>query len=265
YSPTLSPTFSWSATDSQSAIANYDVDAAVDQGGWVSQLIDTNETSITLTAAEGQVIRLRVRATDTAANESGWTEVSTTLDSLPPVVSFGEVNASVRGTIKVPVIISNAGAPVTAKFTFSDSTGGRTGTVENGAVVEYKNTGTKTILATLRVTATDALGRAVTAGAAYPVVPRLAPSNMRLISLARAGSYVKLKGTTTKAYNGSITFSAKRLGLRGTRRARDRVKVVNGRFTVKLRVASGRYRFTASASSTSKFSGITISKKLTVN
>ena len=140
YSPTLSPTFTWSATDSESTVASYDVEAAVDQGGWVSQLIDTTNTSISLTAAEGQLIRLRVRATDSLDNTSDWSEVSTTLDSLPPVVSFGTVDSSVRGTIRVPVIISNAGSPTTANFTFSDTVGGRTGSVANGTVLQYKNT-----------------------------------------------------------------------------------------------------------------------------
>ncbi len=46
--------------------------------------------------------------------------------------------------------------------------------------------------------------------------------------------------------------------------ASKRVTVKNGRFSIKLRVASGKYKFVASASSTSKFSGASVSKKLTV-
>ncbi|MGK2877967.1 MAG: S8 family serine peptidase, partial [Solirubrobacterales bacterium] len=264
YGPTLSPTFTWSATDSQSTVASYDVEAAVDQGGWVSQLIDTTDTSISLTATEGQLVRLRVRATDSLDNTSDWSEVSTTLDSLPPVVLFGAVDASVRGTLQVPVIIFNAGSPTTSNFTFSDTVGGRTGSVTNGAVLQYKNTTSRTVLANLRVTATDALGRAVTTTAVYPVPPRVAPSNMRLIRLSRVGRFVKLTGSTAKGYNGKITFAATRIGKKGTRRARRTVPVKNGRFSIRLRVAAGRYKFSVSATSTSRYSGAALSKKLTV-
>lgn len=259
-----SPTFNWSAIDTQSPVAGYDVDAAIDQGGWVSQLTNSSQTSLTLTAGEGQLVRIRVRATDDLGNTSPWIEASTTIDAIPPVVSFGPPDNSVRGTVKVQVFLTNAGSPVTGRFTFADTDGGRTGVVANGQYVSYKNTTSKQIQAFLRATATDALGRSATGTQAYPVQTRLAPNGMRVLSLSRVGKYVKITGATQKTYNGKVTFSATRVGSKGTKKASKRVRVKKGRFAIKLRVADGRYKFTVSAGSTSVYAASSISKKLTV-
>jgi hypothetical protein len=264
YSSTASPTFSWGATDFQSPIANFDVDAAIDQGGWVSQLIGSTQTSITLSAADGQLLRLRVRATDTAGNTSAWTEVSTSIDTLPPVVTFGAPDFSTRGTVRVPVHFENPGSPVTGRFTFSDNAGGRTGVVASDQYVSYKNIIAKNITATLRVSATDALGRATTVVQDYTVPPRLAHNSLRVKKIARVGSFVKVSGTTSKGYTGKVTLSAARIGSKGTKRASKRVSVKNSRFNVSVRVADGKYKFTLAASATSKFFETSFSKKLTV-
>lgn len=264
YSATTSPTFNWTATDSESPVAGYDVDAAIDQGGWVSQLSNSSQTSLTLTGGEGQLVRIRVRATDDVGNTSAWTEVSTTIDAIPPVVSFGAPDNSVRGTVTVQVFLTNAGSPVTGRFTFADTDGGRTGVVANGQYVSYKNTTSKQIQAFLRATATDALGRSATGTQAYPVQTRLAPNGMRVLSLSRVGRYVKITGATQKTYNGKVTFSAKRIGSKGTKKASKSVRVKKGRFSIKVRVANGRYKFTVSAGSTSVYAGSSISKNLTV-
>lgn len=264
YSATPSPTFNWNATDSETPIDGYDVDAAIDQGGWVPQLVSSPQTSLTLTAGEGQLVRIRVRATDDAGNTSAWSEVSTIIDAIPPVVTFGTPNTSVRGSISVPVFLTNVGSPVTGRFTFADTAGGRTGIVANGQSVTYKNITSKTIIASLRATATDALGRSATYSQNYPVQTRLAPNGMRVLSLSRTGKYVKITGKTQKSYNGKVTFSAKRVGKKGTRKASKSVKVKKGRFSIKIRVAKGRYNFVVSAGATSKYAETSISKKLTV-
>ncbi len=264
YSATASPTFNWTATDSESPLAGFDVDAAVDQGGWVSQLTNSTQTSLTLTAGEGQLVRIRVRATDDLDNTSAWTEIATTIDAIPPVVTFGTPDNSVRGTVRVPVFLTNAGSPVTGRFTFIDTAGGRTGVVSNGQYVTYKNITGKQIIASLRATATDALGRSATFSQDYLVQTRLAPNGMRVLSLSRVGRYVKITGKTQKAYNGKVTFSAKRIGKKGTRKASKRVTVKKGRFTIKLRLSNGRYNFVVTAGATSKYVETSISKRLTV-
>ncbi|MBI2690687.1 MAG: hypothetical protein HYX29_01890 [Solirubrobacterales bacterium] len=264
YTSITSPTFNWTATDSESPVAGYDVDAAIDQGSWVAQLTNSSQTILTLTGAEGQLIRVRVRATDDLGNTSAWTEVSTTIDAIPPVVTFGTPDTSVRGTIRVPVFLTNAGSPVTGRFTFADTAGGRTGVVANGQYVTYKNITSKQIIANLRATATDALGRSASFSQDYSVQTRLAPNGMRVLSLSRVGSYVKITGSTQKTYNGKVTFSSKRIGKKGTKKASKRVTVKKGRFSIKIRVAKGRYNFTVSASATSKYAEASISKKLTV-
>lgn len=264
YSAITSPTFNWTATDSESPVAGYDVDAAIDQGGWAPQLTNSSQTSLTLTAGEGQLVRIRVRATDDLGNTSAWIEASTTIDAIPPVVTFGTPDTSVRGTIRVPVFLINAGSPVTGRFTFADTAGGRTGVVANGQYVTYKNITSKQIIANLRATATDALGRSASFAQDYSVQTRLAPNGMRVLSLSRKGRYVKITGKTQKAYNGKVTFSAKRIGKKGTRRASKTVKVKRGRFAIKIRVSKGRYKFVVSARATSKYAEASISKKLTV-
>lgn len=264
YSATASPTFNWTATDSESPVAGFDVDAAIDQGGWVSQLTSSSQTSLTLTGGEGQLVRIRVRATDDLGNTSAWAEVSTTIDAIPPVVTFGTPDTSVRGSIRVPVFLTNAGSPVTGRFTFADTAGGRTGVVANGQYVTYKNITSKQIIANLRATATDALGRSASFSQDYPVQTRLAPNGMRVLSLSRVGSYVKITGKTQKTYNGKVTFSAKRIGKKGTKKASKRVTVKKGRFTIKLRVAKGRYKFVVTAGATKTYAEASISKNLTV-
>jgi hypothetical protein len=264
YSAIGSPTFNWTASDSQSPVAGYDVDAAIDQGGWVSQLTNSSQTSLTLTGGEGQLVRIRVRATDDLGNTSAWTEVSTTIDAIPPVVTFGTPDTSVRGSIRVPVFLTNSGSPVTGRFTFADTAGGRTGVVANGQYVTYKNITSKQIIANLRATATDALGRSASFSQDYPVQTRLAPNGMRVLSLSRVGRYVKITGKTQKTYNGKVTFSAKRIGKKGTKKASKRVTVKKGRFTIKLRVANGRYKFVVTAGATKTYAEASISKILTV-
>lgn len=264
WSTTVQPFFQWAGNDSQSAVDFYDVEKSVDGGAFTPLLTASEQTSISVPGAEGQNIRLRIRATDLFGNATGWTEVGTTIDAVGPVASLGLIDASKKGIRNVPLIFSNAGSPVTAKFTFADKVGGRTGTATNGQVVTYTNNSSSLVFASISLVVTDALGRQATAQETLQIEPRLGPSGLKFKSAKRSGKSLVIKGTTSKSFSGKVTVVATRIGKKGTKRVSRSTTVKKGAYKVTLKLKAGRYKFVASTPKTSKFSATTITNKLKI-
>lgn len=263
WSTTTQPLFQWAGSDSQSSV-DYDVEKSIDGTPFAPFLTGTVQTSISVPGSEGQNIRLRIRAVDAFGNASGWTEVGTTIDAVGPVASLGLIDASKKGIRQVPLIFSNAGSPVTAKFTFADKVGGRTGTATNGQVVTYTNNSSSLVFASISLVVTDALGRQATAQETLQIEPRLGPSGLKFKSAKRSGKSLVIKGTTSKSFSGKVTVVATRIGKKGTKRVSRSTTVKKGAYKVTLKLKAGRYKFVASTPKTSKFSATTITNKLKI-
>ncbi|MBJ7354819.1 MAG: hypothetical protein JHC98_08345 [Thermoleophilaceae bacterium] len=263
WSTTTQPFFQWAGSDSQSAV-KYDVEESIDGAPFSPLLTATEQTSISLPGTEGQNIRLRIRAVDSFDNASDWTEVGTTIDAVGPVAALGAADASKQGIRSVPLSFSNVGSPVTAKFTFADKTGGRTGSATNGQVVSFTNNGSLPVYASLSLVVTDALGRQATAQETYLIEPRLGPSGLKFKSAKRSGSKLVIVGTVSKNFSGKVSVVATRIGTKGTKRVAKSSAAKKGAFKVSLRLKPGRYKFVATTPKTTKFSATSITSKLTI-
>lgn len=263
YSKTSTPVFQWIGSDPQSAVT-YDVESSIDNSAFTPVLTATPQTSGSFPpAAEGQNIRIRVRSTDSVGNVAPWSEVSTTIDVVPPVASLGKPDKSKRGTVRVPVYFSNVGSPVTATFSFANNVGGRLGAATNGQVVTYVNSGSKLAFATLRLIAKDALGREASATETYPVETARTSSGLKFSSVKKSGSGIAVAGKLSKSYRGKVTVTATRIGSKGTKKVTRRATAKKGIFKIRLGVRAGTYKVVASTAKTSRFSATSTSKKLT--
>lgn len=262
WSTTTSPTFQWLASDNQAGIDHYDVETAFNGAPFSPLLTATSLTSVTVPAAEGDTVRLRVRAADSFNNLSDWVVVTTGIDAVPPTVSFGKEDTSKRGTVRVQVFFSNVGSPVKGVFTFADNSGGRTGQVTDGGFVSYTNTGSAPIIGSLRVVVTDELGRQASFAQSYGVVSERAPAGLKVKTVKRTRKGLAITGTIAKSYNGKVTLSAKRVGSKGTKRARKSVKPKNGKFKLSLTLKPGTYSVTVATAASKSFASASITQKL---
>jgi hypothetical protein len=96
------------------------------------------------------------------------------------------------------------------------------------------------------------------------IEPRLGPSGLKFVSAKRTGRYFTIKGSVSKSYTGRVSVVATRLGSKGTKRFAKKFAVKRGKFTAKLKLKAGRYKFVATTSKTSQFAQTTISNKLAI-
>lgn len=80
-------TVSWSATD-VSTVRSYDVQVAVDAGGWAPWITGTTRTSAVWLGADGHGYAFRVRATDSHGNVGTW-NVTTASAATPASLAVG--------------------------------------------------------------------------------------------------------------------------------------------------------------------------------
>lgn len=262
YSPTADVPFSWLATDDLSAIGHYDVELARAGGAFTPLLTNTTTTSTAVNGAEGEQLRLRVRATDAAGNTSGWSVHSLIIDAVPVALSVGTPTIT-AGRISVPVSAINAGSPVTTAYTFRPGGGNPITALSSGSVT-YVNPTISTLNPTLNIVSTDGLGRAATFVHVYSVPPSLHNANLKFTRAKKLGRYVLVRGTLTSTATGSVTITAKRTGKTGTKRAKKKFTVSRGRFSGKLKLAKGKYRLTATFSGSRGFASSTVRKNIRV-
>ncbi len=95
-SQTIAPTFGWSVSDSQSSVTGVDVEQSVAGGAWMRVLSGATVNSLTVAAADGQSIAVRVRATDALGNTSDWSTAKTTIVLVPSATQDGRSPSALR-------------------------------------------------------------------------------------------------------------------------------------------------------------------------
>ncbi len=263
FSPSSSPSFSWSAADALSSVASYDAEVQIDGGSWTQVLDASTDTSYEASGSDGQLVAVRVRARDTFGNLSDWSEASTTIDTSPPVVNFGPSSSPVRGAIAVPVSVSSAGSPVTSS-SYSFAPGATAAALPLPASPTYFNKLDSAVQATLIVTATDALGRATTRSQIYTAGPkRLAPA-LRISSAKAKRRVATVSGTIAKEAAGTIFVTIQRTTKKGTRRVVKEVRASGGRYKAKIRLKPGRYKATVLWPGSTSLTRQSLTRQLTV-
>lgn len=263
FSTTANPQFTWSATDADSAVDTYDIDTAIDNAPWSPLLGGTTSTSVNVPAAEGQTIHLRVRARDTVGNASDWSETQTTIDAVPPEIKFGAEQRPGGGIVRVPVSVTNVGAPIVkSSFTFATSAGGNTGALS--PVVSFRNTGDETLHATLDIFVIDGAGRTTKASQNYSVPPRWRPLHLKITKLKAKRRKLTVSGTLASAFDGKVTVTVKRRGRVGTKKVTKTLRNNKGGYTTTLRLRRGAYRVTVSTRTVGDFKSRSTSKNFSV-
>lgn len=264
FSTTTSPTFSWSATDSQSTVANYDVESALDSAPWSPALTATTQTSAAIAGSEGQVVHLRVRSKDTFGNESGWSEVATTIDAAPPTIAFGASQTPTAGTVNVPVTFANVGSPVTsALYSFSTSSGAPSKPVTS-APATFISSSRATVTATLIVAVTDAAGHTATKAQAYTVPPSMISANLQISKPKIKSRTATIKGTINSASTGKVTLTVRRKGKTGTKKLTKKASISRGKYTAKAKLKKGKYTVTATFPGSTGITKATTKRMFTV-
>lgn len=261
WSTDTNASFSWSATDAV-GIANYDVEVSRNGGAFELLAADTTSTSVSIAGIEGESLTIRVSATDTAGNSSSPSTHTTTIDAIPPQIALTP-RPSARGTANVQIQISNIGAPVSATYFFGVGDGPRVPLLGNS--VSYTNRSAKALTATVRVTATDAIGRIVSAAADVRVPSTLRSPNLRITSTKSEGGLLIVSGRAARSVSSRVSLLIERIGTTGTRRKRLRVGVKRGKFSARIKLAPGRYRVTASLPRSSTYLAQKSSKRTQVN
>lgn len=264
WSTTTSPTFTWSATDGQTAVTGYDVETNLNNGAWNPLLTLTALTTTSITGTEGQELGLRVRAHDAAGNVSAWSEVHTTIDVVGPALEFGSPQTPNRGTTAVPVSYSNIGAPITAAtYAFT-----RTASAPSKSLAEVtpsiSNLGTSPITAVLTATVTDALGRSATKAQTYTVLPRFIAAALTVSKPVVKSRTATISGKLNSQATGKVAVLIKRSGKTGTRRVSKRVAIKNGKFRLAVKLKAGKYKATVSWRGNSVVAKSTSSRTLRV-
>lgn len=260
YSPTSSPTFSWSATDADSAVANYDVEDAHGSNPFGTLLSATTQTSAAVSGSEGELIQVRARARDTLGNLSDWVTASTTVDAVPPEILFAGEQTGVRGQVTVPVVVSNSGSPVTATYSFN----GAAAKSLTSSPVTFVNLGSSDTTAILKVTATDGLGRAVTKIQSYTVSSRYRSPALSLRTPKVKSRLATIAGSVASGVTGSVTVVITRRGKTGTKRVSKRVGIKSRKFSKRIRLKAGSYKLAVTVPQGNGFAASTKTKTFKV-
>lgn len=235
--------FTWSATDG-TGVSTYDIELSRDGGPFSVLAAGTTSTSASIGGTEGETLAIRVRATDTLGNVSGWTTASTTIDAIGPEATIGSESFPARNVLNAPVSVANVGgAPVTGSFSFSGA--GSESPFIDSAIASFTNTRVKDFATTLTVRATDTLGRVATATRNFSVPSLYVNPGLRITGAKARSGRLRLRGAVSKEYRGKLTVTVARIGKRGTKRVRKRVQVTRGRFVLSISLKPGRYRLNA--------------------
>lgn len=246
YSTTANPAFSWSATDTDATVATYDIDTAIGSGPWTTLLSGTTSTNVTAGADEGEVLHLRVRATDTLGNTSDWGETATTVDADPPTITFGSPASPAHGTLHVPVTYGNVGAPITAalyNFSHAGSTPDQSLVGATPAIINY---GRQPFVATLTISLTDGAGRVITRAAQFTIPSRYVNASLKLQRPRVKRRRASFTGSLNRNASRWVTLLIQRTGRKGTRRVTRRLTLRSGRYKAEVRLKPGNYRASVS-------------------
>lgn len=108
---------SWNATDQLTSVANVELQTSVDNDPFTTVYSGPDAGgAFHITAGEGQTVRARIRATDTAGNQSAFSDLrSWSVDAEAPVIDLqAPPRVSYGARAQVIVRAFNIGAPVTA-------------------------------------------------------------------------------------------------------------------------------------------------------
>lgn len=252
WSTVSTPTATWSASDTLTAVASYDAEQKVAGESWQPLLTEEQITSVDLLSAEeGQLVSVRVRARDTLGNTSDWSTASTTIDAISPDVAIGEAISTGAAQIRVPVSSTNLGAPIVSTLYRFDSypydTGQRTSLSDSASYTNYLS---NSVRATLYVWATDALGRVSAAQKTFVVEGNpgktLRPVPIRIRSAKVKKRRLTLIGTVPSSYWEDLRVTVTRRGRTGTKKVTRRVEIDRGRWRATIRLKKGAYTVTIS-------------------
>lgn len=262
WSTNAAPTFTWSATD-VSAIASYDLELSRNGGAFAPLLTGTTSTSASVAGTEGETLAVRVRATDEHGNVSSWTTAaSTTIDVVLPTVTIGTPSFPAKNTVNALISAANVGSPITANYSFTGASS--TGSFAAGMLASFTNLRTSAYTTTLKVSATDELGRTVTAVRSIVVPSLYTPAALRLSKLKRSGAYVKVTGSLAKTARGRVTVLATPVDRQAIKRRLANARIKRGRFAAKLKLSPGKYRFTVTYAGSSTVLAAKVAKTRTV-
>lgn len=241
WSPSSNATFNWGANDA-SGIASYDVSTSI--GGAAPTLVmdDTSDTSASFSAPEGVGITVYVTAKDNAGNESAAASASTTIDAVPPTITLGAPVIS-RGSATASVSGSNLGSPVSIAAAFAPSPITPLLPLA-GSTVSYRNPTAKAISATLRASATDALGRVASAATVVLVPSKWTLASPKISKPKSRTGVTTIAGTISRSARGKVRISVKRFGANRTKRVSRTAAIKRGKFSTRMKLAAGRYRVT---------------------
>ncbi|MFZ5919184.1 MAG: RHS repeat-associated core domain-containing protein [Chloroflexota bacterium] len=86
----------WTASDTLSGVAGYDVQVRVDGGGWSGWLTNTTQTQAGYEGQPGHAYSFRVRATDNVGNPGDWVEATTAVAQVTTYYHFNGQRIAMR-------------------------------------------------------------------------------------------------------------------------------------------------------------------------
>jgi hypothetical protein len=243
WSTQSAPLASWDAQDALTSVASYDVEKQLAGGAWTRVIDAGTDTELATTGAgEGESVALRVRARDAVGNMSDWSQAQTTIDAVPPAITFGAATTVSKGQVRVPVTITNVGSPIVSKtWRFDPYSGDRPATPLEGAAT-YRNTGGWAQTATLYVWASDALGRTVQLTGKFGVPPGVEDLRIKIRSAKVKKRKLTLSGTVPADYSGKLKVTITRRGKTGTKKVSRKVAVRGGRWKISTKLKKGSYK-----------------------
>jgi len=237
----------WNAADDLTAIASVELQASIDEGPFTTVYDGPDaQAANSITAAEGQSVRVRARATDTAGNQSGFSELrSWTVDAEEPVIDL-QAPPKVAYGARAQVIVRafNVGAPVTAYARFHPS---QPFLPVDGGLLVIPAVARKGKPVTVEAQSLDALNRIIRRSATIATVPQTVGLSLKVV---RKGKRRLLRVSLSRATSGTVIVSARC----GRKRANARVEVERAAAAlVALRGAEGTCSVTARLSPVARY------------
>lgn len=196
----------WSANDQLSGVASVELQTSVD-GGPFSTVHDGSDASgaFAVTAAEGQNVRARIRATDVAGNRSEFSELrSWTVDADEPAIELqAPPRVSYGARAQVVVRAFNVGAPVTAYARYHPS---QPFVPVDGGLYVIPAVARQGRPVTVEAQALDALNRMVRASATIETSAQKVGLALKVV---RKGRRKLLQVTVSRASTGTLIVGAR--------------------------------------------------------
>jgi hypothetical protein len=254
---------SWSASDNLTGVGSFDAEVRVGSDAWIRVVDAGNATTHELVGSDGDVVTLRVRARDVLGNLSSWQEGTTTFAQSAPVITFGAAQRPRLGQIVVPVSVSSSAAPI-ANVTYGFGPCGCETWLPLTGNPSFTNLSRTSAAAILVVNATDSLGRTVQRRQSFSVESSRRAANLRISAPKQHGKRLTISGRIDAGFDGTVKVTITRTGRTGMRKVVRRAPASGGRYSLRVRLARGRYRVQASTSTSTDFLGSRVSRLVRV-